>query len=166
MKRPQMIRFAAFVTVLAVLLGYVVYHRTQANTTVTTGVSQPSKKAQTVANLENYFVNYRMHRDRLMSQEIATLKSLVNNPSLSQSAKDQAAQTMVADTQELKHESQIEGLLSARGFPLSAVTIAGNRVDVVVGGQSVSNQQVARIAATVTQVTALPPQNVTIVLKK
>lgn len=166
MKRPQMIRFAAFVTVLAVLLGYVVYHRTQANTTVMTGVSAPSTKAQSVASLENYFVNYRMHRDRLMSQEIATLKSLVNNPSISRSAKDQATATMVADTQELKHETQIEGLLSARGFPLSAVTIAGNRVDVVVGGANVSNQQVARIAATVTQVTALPPQNVTIVLKK
>lgn len=167
MKRPQMIRFAAFVTVLAVLLGYVVYHRTQANTTVMTGVSSPTNKtAQHVASLENYFVNYRMHRDQLMSQEIATLKTLVNNPSISQTAKDQAAATMVADTQELKHETQIEGLLSAQGFPLSAVTIAGNKVDVTIGGATISNQQVARIAAVVTQVTSLPPENVVIVLKK
>ena len=37
-----MIRFAAFVTVLAVLLGYVVYHRAETNTSVSTAIATPS----------------------------------------------------------------------------------------------------------------------------
>ncbi len=165
MKRPQMIRFAAFVTVLAVLLGYVVYHRTEANTSVATSIATPNKNASQVTNLENYFVNYRMQRDRMMSQEISTLKSIVGNPGISQAAKDQATLTMVADTQQLKEETQIEGLLSARGFPLSAVTVTSNRVDVVVGADSLTTTQVARIADTATQVTGLSPQDVIILPK-
>ena len=162
MKRPQMIRFAAFVTVLAVLLGYVVYHRAETNTSVSTAIATPSNAGTKVTGLENYFVNYRLQRDRMMSQEIATLKNIANNPGISQTAKDQATMTMVADTQELKHETLIEGLLSARGFPLTVVTVTPNRVDVVVGAKNLTNTQVARIADTATQVTGLAPQNVVI----
>jgi len=88
MKRPQVIRFAAFVTVLAVLLGYVVYHRSSPDSTVSLKgptVSSTSTAAK-ISSLENYFVNFRMQRDRLMTKEIATLQSLINNPAISKSA--------------------------------------------------------------------------------
>ncbi|PSR36102.1 MAG: hypothetical protein C7B44_10830 [Sulfobacillus thermosulfidooxidans] len=165
MKRPQIVRFAAFVTVLAVLLGYVVYHRTAPNTALSATVTPQQHQANTVSNLENYFVNYRMHRDRVMSEEIATLKALTENPSIGQSAKDQASATMVQDTQELKEETQAEGLLSARGFPLSAVTVTQNKAIVVVGGASLTSEQIGRIADTITEVTSLPPQDVVILPK-
>ncbi len=162
MNRPQIVRFAAFVTVLAVLLGYVVYHRTSPNATAYTTVPTKKQQTKTVTNLENYFVNYRMHRDRVMTEEIATLKALTNNPSISQSAKDQASATMVRDTQELKAETQAEGLLSARGFPLSAVTVTQNKAVVVIGAAHLNTQQIGRIANTLTEVTSLPPQDVVI----
>jgi choline dehydrogenase-like flavoprotein len=166
MKKPQMIRFAAFVTVLAVLLGYVVYHRT-GPAAVSTG--RPSITTNTaeakLTQLENYFVNFRMQRDRLMSQEIATLESLVKNPAISQSAKSEAAQTMVRDTEELKQEMRIEGLLSGRGFPLAAATVTQNQVVVVVAAQTLTSQDVAKIADTATTVTGLPPEDVVILPK-
>ena len=46
MKRPQIIRFAAFVTVLAVLLGYVVYHRTSPDTAVSLNGPTLSSRAR------------------------------------------------------------------------------------------------------------------------
>lgn len=166
MKRPQVIRFAAFVTVLAVLLGYVVYHRTSGESTVGVKTSTRVKSASSqLSNLENYFVNFRLQRDRLMTKEIATLKALVNNPSISKTAKDEAAATMVRDTQELKQETRIEGLLSGRGFPLSAATVTQDQVVVMVGGAALSNTQVARIADTATTVTGLPPEDVVILPK-
>lgn len=166
MKRPQIVRFAAFVTVLAVLLGYVVYHRTAPNTTaLSAAVTAQKHQSNVVSTLENYFVNYRMHRDRVMTEEIATLKALTENPSIAQSAKDQASAAMVQDTQELKEETQAEGLLSARGFPLSAVTVTQNKAVVVVGGSALTSQQIGRIADTITEVTTLPPQDVVILPK-
>ncbi len=167
MQRTQVIRFAAFVAVLAVLLGYVVYHRT----TDVSPVSKPkvnstqAKATSTVTSLENYFVNYRMQRDQMMSQEVATIENLLKEPGLSSQAKSQAAATLVRDQQELKQEMDAEGLLSARGFPLSAVTIADRRADVVVGASKLSQSQVARIAETITDVTNLPPENVVILPK-
>jgi stage III sporulation protein AH len=166
MKRPQIVRFAAFVKVLAVLLGYVVYHRTSSDSTaLSASVTTQKRQSNVVANLENYFVNYRMKRDRVMTEEIATLKALTENPSISQSAKDQASSTMVRDTQELKDETQSEGLLSARGFPLSAVTITQDKAVVVVGGSSLTSEQIGRIADTITEVTSLLPQDVVILPK-
>ncbi|MCY0907870.1 MAG: SpoIIIAH-like family protein, partial [Sulfobacillus thermotolerans] len=73
--------------------------------------------------------------------------------------------TMVQDTQELKEETQAEGLLSARGFPLSAVTVTQNKAIVVVGGASLTSEQIGRIADTITEVTSLPPQDVVILPK-
>lgn len=164
MKKPQIVRFAAFVTVLAVLLGYVVYHRTGPNSTVISPVNQT--QVNTVKSLQNYFVNYRMKRDQTMTQEIATLQSLLKNPSISQQAKNQASATLVRDTQELKQEMRLEGLLSGRGFPLSAATVTQNQVVVMVGTASrLTSQEVAQIANTAVQVTGMAPQNVVILPK-
>lgn len=166
MKRPQVIRFAAFVTVLAVLLGYVVYHRTSPDAAVSASGSAVTARVQrTTQNLENYFVNFRMKRDQLMSREIATLQALVKNPGISKAAKGQASDTLVRDTQELKQETRIEGLLSGRGFPLSAATVTKNQVVVQVGASQLSQRQVARIADTATMVTGLPPEDVVILPK-
>lgn len=164
MKRPQVIRFAAFVTVLAVLLGYVVYHRNMPGTQALKPAASATS-GQSVLSLENYFVNYRMHRDQVMTEEIATLKSLMANPGIAASSKAEAASTIVRDTQELKQETRIEGLLSGRGFPLSAATVTPNQVVVMVAGNQLTEEQVARIADTATEVTGMPPQNVVILPK-
>lgn len=164
MKRPQVIRFAAFVTVLAVLLGYVVYHRTSPDSAVTANQASVRTHRQ-LTKLENYFTNVRMRRDQLMSKEIATLKALTTNPQVSKSARNQAAETMVQDTQELKAETRIEGLLAGRGFPLSAATVTRHEVVVMVGASKLSSGQVAKIADTATTVTGLAPQDVVILPK-
>lgn len=165
MNRPQIVRFAAFVTVLAVLLGYVVYHRTSPETVTSPLSKAVGVKSRNISSLENYFVNYRMKRDRVMSQEIATLKSLMANPNISSSAKNQAASTLVRDTQELKQEMAIEGILSGRGFPLSAVTVTQGQVVVMVGATKLNSKQISVIADSATQVTNLPPQDVVILPK-
>ncbi len=165
MKRPQIIRFAAFVTVLAVLLGYVVYHRTSPESQVAIPGTQAARAHRQVVNLENYFTNVRMKRDQLMSKEIATLQALTKNPGISQSARNQAAHTMVEDTQELKAEVRIEGLLVGRGFPLSAATVTSHQVVVMVGASTLTPTQVARIADTATSITGMSPEDVVILPK-
>ena len=165
MKRSQVLRFAAFVTVLAVLLGYVVYHRVNPGLAVSAKTNATATTRHRLTQLENYFTNFRMNRDQLMSKEIATLRSLTGNSQISRAARDQAASTMVEDTQELKQEAQIEGLLAGRGFPLSAATVTRREVVVMVGGVELSSQQVAKIADTATSVTGLSPENVVILPK-
>lgn len=166
MRRSALIRFVAFLGVLAVLLGYVAYHRTPASQTGPT--PSTSTSGGTTSNLQalaNYFANYRQHRDDVMSKEIATLEALVKNPGVSQQARDQAEATLVRDTEELKQAMRIEGIVSAHGFPLVAAEVQPNSVVVMVGAQHLSADQVAQIADTATQVTGLPPEDVVIVPK-
>ncbi|MBX5466533.1 MAG: SpoIIIAH-like family protein [Firmicutes bacterium] len=171
MKRPQWIRFAAFVMVLAVLLGYVVYHRGEPKSVSAPTGSAPavsaqgSTAAQGVQALENYFVNYRAQRDRVMSQEIATLQNLLKEPGLSSQAKAEATKTLVRDTQEMKQEMEVERLLSARGFPLAAATITQSSAVVVVGAAQLTESQIAQIADAVMTVTHLQPENIVIMPK-
>jgi stage III sporulation protein AH len=103
-----------------------------------------------------------MQRDQMMSKEVATIENLLKEPGLSRAAKDEAAATLLQDEQELKQEMDVEGLLSARGFPLAAVTISDNQADVIVGASHLTVGDVARIADSVTQITKLPPENVVI----
>jgi hypothetical protein len=164
MRRSALIRFVAFLGVLAVLLGYVAYHRTPASQTS----PAPSTSSSTTSSLQalaNYFANYRQHRDDVMSKEIATLEALVKNPGVSQQARDQAEATLVRDTEELKQAMRIEGIVSAHGFPLVAAEVQPNSVVVMVGAQHLTADQVAQIADTATQVTGLPPEDVVIVPK-
>lgn len=168
MNRPQVIRFAAFVTVLAVLLGYVVYHRA--------GPANPIAKPRThhaqtgvatsVTSLENFFVNQRMRRDRLMSQEVATIKSLLREPGLDAKARNEAMATVMRDERELKLETAIESELAAAGFPLAYVTLTSRQADVIVGGATLTRDAVARIADAVVQKTGMPPENVIIQPKR
>ncbi len=164
MNRPQVIRFAAFVTVLAVLLGYVVYHRASPITPVARPRSHQSatNAASRVTSLENFFVNQRMQRDRLMSQEVATIKSLLQEPGLSARSREEAMATVMRDERELKQETAIESELAAAGFPLAFVTLTANQANVIIGGSRLTRDDVARIADAVMQKTGMPPENVII----
>jgi hypothetical protein len=160
-KRSALIRFVAFLGVLAVLVGYVAYHKPAGPTASTppTGTTAPSQATA------NYIANLKQQRDQLMSKEMATLRGLVNSSQVSAAARNQAEATLVQDTQELKQEMQIEGLLGAHGFPLTVAMVNPNQVEVVVGQAALTEAQVAQIADTVTQVTGLPPQDIVVVPK-
>lgn len=159
MKRSAMVRFVAFLGVLAILLGYVAYHKVP---TTATGSSPAAPTVTSMQQLQNYFVQIKQNRDSLMSKEIATLQSVVNSKTVSQAAKQQATATLVQDTRELKQATEIEAVLGAHGFPLVAALVNAASVQVLVGASQLTSNQVAQIADTVTQVTGLPPQDITI----
>lgn len=161
MKRPALVRFIAFLGVLAVLLGYVAYHKAPAPVSASTSPGV----ATNTTSLANYFANYRKHRDDVMAKEISTLQALVKTSGVSKAARSQAQSTLVQDQQQLKQAMQIEGILGAHGFALVAATVQPNSVVIMVGAKSLTTNQVAQIADTATQVTGLPPQDIVIVPK-
>ena len=162
MKRSALVRFVAFLGVLAVLVGYVAYDKPAAPAAGVPAASTGTATAQATAN---YIANLKQQRDQLMTKEMATLQGLVNSSQVSAAARNQAEATLVQDTQELKQAMQIEGLLGAHGFPLTVALVNPSQVEVVVGQVALSTSQVAQIADTVTQVTGVPPQDIVIVPK-
>jgi hypothetical protein len=162
-KRSALVRFVAFLGVLAVLVGYVAYHK--APGPVQGGGQPAAASSASTQSTANYIANLKQQRDQLMSKEMMTLKALVSSPKVSQAARSQAQATLVQDTQELKQAMQVEGVLAAHGFPLAVAMLNPNEAEIVIGTASLSKNQVATIADTVTQVTGLAPQNIVIVPK-
>jgi hypothetical protein len=163
MNRSALVRFIAFLGVLAVLVGYVAYHRPQTPGNGGTQTTTTPPTAPSSTQTANYFQNLRQSRDQLMSKEIATLKTLVNNSSVSAMARSQAESTLVQDEQEWKQAMQVEGVLSAHGFPLTVVTLDPNAAQIVVAASRLTTTQVAQIADTTTQITGIAPQDIVII---
>jgi len=162
-KRSALVRFVAFLGVLAVLVGYVAYHK--APSPVSGGGRPVATSSGTSQSTANYIANLKQQRDQLMSREMATLKNLASSPQVSPAARSQAQATLVEDTQELKQSMQVEGVLAAHGFPLAVAMLNPNEAEIVIGARNLTKDQVATIADTVTEVTGLAPQNIVIVPK-
>ncbi len=167
MNRSALVRFIAFLGVLAVLVGYVAYHRpsTPGQAGSQTASAPPRTASASSRMTENYFANLKQSRDQLMSHEIATLEGIIKNSSVSTAARSQAELTLVQDQQSWKQAMQVEGVLSGHGFPLAVVTLDPNSAQIVVGQSRLTTQQVAQIADTTTQVTGIPPQDIVIIPK-
>jgi len=167
MNRSALVRFIAFLGVLAVLVGYVAYHHpATAQTSTTPTAAAPSNSGSTASTSTiNYFQTMKQSRDQLMSREIATLQGLLKNSAVSGAAKSQAEATLVQDQQEWKQAVQVEGVLSGHGFPLTVVTLDPNSAQIIVAASRLTMNQVAQIADTTTQVTGIPPQDIVIIPK-
>lgn len=166
MKRSALVRFVAFLGVLAVLVGYVAYHKAPSPVQ---GGGQPAASSHAsmhaTQSTANYIANLKQQRDQLMTKEMMTLKQLASSPQVSQAARSQAQATLVQDTNELRQAMQVEGVLVAHGFPLAVAMLNPNEAEIVIGAARLTQNQVAVIADTVTQVTGLAPENIVIVPK-
>jgi hypothetical protein len=163
MNRSALVRFVAFLGVLAVLLGYVAYHKTPSP--ASGGTPSPTQAAGNVSQqmVANYIANLKQHRDSLLTEEIATLKSVIADPSVSPAARRQAAASLVQDQAALQQDMKIEGILAAQGIDQVVAMVGTNGVQIIVGQTQLTPTQVGRIADTAIQVTGLPPEDVVIV---
>lgn len=103
----------------------------------------------------------RLRRDQARSQERDVLERLRTQSATDGTASPEAEQALVEFAQRERKEAEAESLLAARGFkdglvflyPANAVVMVGTDLDPV---------KAARVADTVSQVTGLPPENVSI----
>jgi len=161
MNRSAWVRFVAFLGVLAVLVGYVAYHKVPSPATALP--SAPSATHVATAAEANYIANLKQHRDSLLSAEIATLKAVIANQSVSQAARRQAETQLAQDQTAWQDDMKIEGLLQNQGIAEAVALVGANSVQIVVGMPQLSPDQVGRIADTVTAVTGIPPENIVII---
>lgn len=165
MTRSAVIRFVAFLGVLAVLLAYVAYHKVPEATGPAQHHNHVMKNTQTASTeaVANYIANLKQNRDSLMTKEIATLKAVAANQTVSQAARKQAAATLVNDTQDLAQDLRIEGILTNQGITEAVATVGNGSAQIVVGQAQLTQTEVGRIANVVIEVTGLAPQDIVII---
>ncbi|MBQ8280949.1 MAG: SpoIIIAH-like family protein [Lachnospiraceae bacterium] len=92
----------------------------------------------------NYFGNAKLNREQVRAANKETLENLVNDDSISEEAKAEAIESLVAMTEAAALEDELETLLEAKGYE-TVCYIDEDEIDVIVNTQEISDQDVAKI---------------------
>lgn len=95
---------------------------------------------------KDYFIDYKLQRDRVRSRQIEILREIVNNPNSNSENRMVAQEKLFQISDNLEKEMELESLLAAKGYSKTAVLIQPENVTVVVGTEELSGQDVAKIS--------------------
>ncbi len=111
----------------------------------------------------NYFVEYKLERDRIRSRQIEILREIVNNPNSVSENRMEAQQRLFLVSDNMEKELELENLLTAKGFSQTAVLIQPSVVTIVVGKTNLNHEEIARIADVAVKTTNFDLENIVIV---
>ena len=115
---------------------------------------------------EDFFIEYRLERDRARSEQINILQEIVNNPNSDQASKKEAQRKILAVTDKMEKELEIESLIRARGYRDALAYIHEQAVDVIIHTDGLAKEDVAKIGDIIVKVTGFNTENVTIIEKR
>ncbi len=114
----------------------------------------------------NYFIEYKLERERTRSRQIELLQQVVEDPNSVADTRQQAQQKLLQIISFLEQELQLEHLITAKGFLDSVAFIQPQSVTVVIDQESFAESEIVKIADLVIQVTKQEPGNIYIIPKE
>lgn len=114
---------------------------------------------------KEFFVECRLTRDRVRSQQIEVLKEIAGNPSSSVEARDRAQNNLISIIENIGKENELEKLIIARGFKDAVVILQNNSATVVVQARSISPKEVEKMADLIKMTTGFERSNIFIIPK-
>lgn len=110
------------------------------------GIENPGEAVLTSGmSVADYIAGVQLSREQVRARNKETLMSLINSTSIDEAAKQQAIQDMIRLTEISEKENAAETLLMAKGFSDPVVSIADEKVDVVINAASITDPQRAQI---------------------
>ncbi|MGB4503799.1 MAG: SpoIIIAH-like family protein [Syntrophaceticus sp.] len=125
---------------------------------------QPKNSSETVKKQE-FFVDCRLTRDRIRSQQIDVLKEIAGNPVSSADTRDNAQQELMKITERTAMEVELEKLVVAQGFRDAVVLIQNESATVIIQGTSFTNSDAEKIRDVVSRVALLNPDSIFVIPK-
>ena len=149
----------------AAIVTNIIVNHSKNNTAVETGTQTPSGVTQVSsvtgpANV-NFFASYREERDTVRTQELAYLDAIVAQGADAETIAD-AQQQKLELVNAMETELTVENLVRAKGFSDVIVSIHKGNVNVVVGADTLNDEQVAQILDIVLRETGKSAENVKI----
>lgn len=125
---------------------------------------KPSDGSQeTMVNIYNDFFNtFRAERSEIRAQEIDYLRSIINSENTDSEAMRDAQTRLYELVGKMEKEFSIESQIRGKGFLDAAATYQGNSVTVVIDGDTLTDEEVAKILDIVMTETGLPASQIRI----
>ena len=110
----------------------------------------------------DFFIEYRLERERVRSQQMDMLREIVHNPNIEPENRREAHDRLLQISQDLEREMELEGLIKAKGFREAVVFINGGQVHVVVKAEHLEKKQVAQLGDLVQGMCGVPLEAIVI----
>lgn len=113
----------------------------------------------------NFFIEYRLERDRTRGQQVEWLREVINNAGTADETRQKAQEHLMAISRSMEKESELENLIRAKGFADAAVMVDESAVTAVVAAASLDSVEVAAITELVARSTGIDQEKITIISK-
>ncbi len=128
-------------SLMIVLLGVTGYLNIVLNNSV--------KQTNTEVATTSYFTSYRNDRESTRDQEILYYDAIIDSPSSNEAAISAAQTAKLELISTMEKEFAVEGLIKGQGFTDCVISLSENKVNVVVKGNSLTENEVAQISTIV-----------------
>ncbi|MCQ4921626.1 SpoIIIAH-like family protein [Tissierella carlieri] len=134
--------------------------KTEENDALETMYTEASK------NIKNYFVEYRLSRDKLRASLVDRLDIIVNNKNTSEDVRKEAQMEIMKLGNNSEKELQIEGLIKGKGFDDAIVFLTDKDIKIVVSSAELTEQDMVKILDIVKSETDYDNNNIKIMKKQ
>lgn len=117
-------------------------------------------------NSKNYFVEYRLSRDKLRASLVDRLDEMVNNENTNKTMMDEAQKEIIKLGNISEKELQMEGLIKGKGYEDALVFLTEDDVKVVVSINELNEQDMVKILEIVHSETNYETSNIKIMKKQ
>ena len=114
----------------------------------------------------DFFIDHRLERNKVRSEQINYYREIINNPNHSEAAKTMAEEKMLNLTERMEKELEIEGLIRGRGYDDALAFIHDEAVDVIIRSEGLEQDEVALIGDIIVKTTGFSSGDLTIIERK
>lgn len=122
----------------------------------------PGTAVLTSGEISSIASEAKVSREQVRSENKETLQGIIDNDTLSESAREDASAQLLEMTKRAEQESAAESLLASKGFTNSVVTLSEDSADVLVGKSELTDAELAQIEDVITRKTDTPAENIVI----
>lgn len=173
LERKQAVRLLLFAVITAAMVWYVLskrddFYRAAAPTEVPAAVvpaAAPPGLSRSPQE-RDYFSEMKLERDRVRAQQAETLQALAQDSKADAASRQAAANRLVALSESYTRQSDIEGLLRAKGYADSVVFLHPEHAEVVVKTTAeLRPHELQAIVDIVRRSTGLKVENISVIPK-
>ena len=122
----------------------------------------PGEAVFTSASGVSTLAGAKLLKEQTRAQNKESLLEIIQSEELTEEAKKEAINSMIALTETAQKESDAQMLLEAKGFAQTVVSISGDKADVMVEAANLTESQTAQILDIVQRKTDIVPENIII----
>ncbi len=124
-----------------------------------------SKEGNKEGRPNEFFIEYRLERDRSRSQQIDLLREIVNNQNSAPETRKEAHRRLLAISQAMDLEMKLENLIRAENIKDTVVFIQDKSATVIVQTPLLTPLDRNRVTEIAVRVTGLPAESIVIISK-